>query len=186
MSEAVKLSDGEKLILLMLCELYDHLKVKGEIAPQFIREAIYSGNLWGLASGYTGVFHGEETSGHVVSETISVLAMWRRLEESYEGLSPEDKDWLKQQEGGYVPFYGFDNNNEVPHISAARFLIDQLGRFENFKGRSLDAHMPTIEVHRRMLKVFDPILHQVLNRDFSAAQINEVMLSRVHPDRRNV
>jgi len=44
----VKLSQGEKLILLMLCEIQEHLKLKGDTNTELIKEAIYSGNLWGL------------------------------------------------------------------------------------------------------------------------------------------
>jgi hypothetical protein len=51
----MKLS-GEKLILVMLCELYHELKVKGDIDAKFVKSAINSGNLWGLKSRYHGVF----------------------------------------------------------------------------------------------------------------------------------
>ena len=76
---------------------------------------------------------------------------------------------------------GFDGNNESSHISAARFLVDSLDRFQHFKGRDFNAHMPTLDGHRRMLNVFDPILKRVLNKDFSAAQISEVLKAWRHP-----
>jgi hypothetical protein len=37
------LSDGEKLILVMLCDIYRHLGIKGEVKPDFILETIDSG-----------------------------------------------------------------------------------------------------------------------------------------------
>ena len=187
MSEKVILSQGEKLILLMLCEVYDQLKIKGDIDAKLIRESVASGNLWGLGWSFPEVFANGEISDTTVTETINILSMWQRLEESYAALSQEDKEWLAAKAepfGKHVQFSGFDNNNEIDHIRAARFLIEQLGRFQNFKGRSLDAHMPTIEAHRRMLEVFTPILNQLLNLDFPAAQIAEVMEARIHPSRR--
>jgi hypothetical protein len=39
----MKLSDGEKLNILMLCDIYKHLKVKGEFDPEFISITIFNG-----------------------------------------------------------------------------------------------------------------------------------------------
>jgi hypothetical protein len=63
----MQLSQGEKVILLMLCEIQKHLKIKGETNTKLIEDAIFSGNLWGLEWGMTGVFHGSETPEHVVT-----------------------------------------------------------------------------------------------------------------------
>ncbi len=46
MDRQIKLSDGEKVILLMLCEIQEHLEVKGETDTGLVKEAICSGNLW--------------------------------------------------------------------------------------------------------------------------------------------
>jgi len=182
----MQLSDGEKLILLMLCEVQEHLELKGGTNTGLIKEAIYSGNLWGLEWGMPGVFHRSETPDHIVTETVEVLVMWQRLEESFNHLSHVDKDWLDNNSwlGKDVKFRGFDGNDatEVQYISASHFLVEQLDRFGGFKGRDFNAHMPTLDAYRRMLPIFDRILHQVSNRDFSAAQIKEVLDAYRHPD----
>jgi uncharacterized protein YfbU (UPF0304 family) len=181
----MKLSDGEKLILLMLCEIQEHLKMKGETNIELVKEAIFSGNLWGLEWGMPGVFHDAETSDEIVREMVHILAMWQRLEESFNGLSPEDQEWLAKESdlGKDVKFYGFDGNDrtEVQYISAARFMVDHLDRFHIFKGRDLNAHMPTLQAYRRMLLVFEPTLKEVSNKDFSAAQIAQVLAAYRHP-----
>jgi uncharacterized protein YfbU (UPF0304 family) len=182
MSEKVTLSPGEKLILLMLSDLHDHLKIKSETDTKLLREAIFSGNLWGLEWAMSGVFHGHETPTVVVDETANILTMWDRLEQSYESLSQADKDWLSNQvslsSSGAV-FPGFDGNNESEYLNAADFLINHLGRFSRFKDRKeLNAHMPTLEGYRRMYAVFDPILQDVLNQNFTAAQIAQVLVAR--------
>jgi uncharacterized protein len=176
--KTMKLSQGEKLILLMLCEIQEHLKIEGGTNTKLIQEAIFSGNLWGLDWGLPRVFHDTETPPEVVGETGYILAMWDRLEQSFDNLAPSDKEWLAKHAepfGRNVRFPGFDGNDEASYINAARFLIDSLERFQHFKGRDLNAHIPTLAAHRRMLSIFDPILQQVLHRDFNAAQIAEVV-----------
>lgn len=184
----MKLSDGEKLILLMLCEIQEHLKMKGETNTKLVKEAIFSGNVWGLEWAMPGVFHGSETPEEIVKDAVNIMAMWQRLEESFNNLKPEDKKWLADNAflGDDVKFHGWDGNSstEVQYMSAARFLVEQLDRFEIFKGRDFNAHMPTLDAYHRMLEVFDPILHKVLNKDFSAKQIAEVMNAAKHPENR--
>jgi uncharacterized protein YfbU (UPF0304 family) len=186
----MQLSDGEKLILLMLCEIQEHLKMKGETNTGLIKEAIFSGNLWGLEWDMSGVFHGSETPKHIVSETVDILCMWQRLEESYNRLSPDDKTWLAENVEVYknVKFDGFDGNDptEVQYISASRFLVEHLGRFEIFKNRDFNAHMTKLDAYRLMLPIFDPILKRVLNKDFSKEQIVSVLDAYIHPDHKKL
>lgn len=121
MDEPMKLSNGEKLILLMLCEIQENLKMKGETNTALIKEAIFSGNLWGLEWGMPGVFHGSETSEATVTEMVNILAMWQRLEESFNGLNAADKKWLAEQSdlGRDVKFHGFDGNSQIEVTTSA-------------------------------------------------------------------
>jgi len=183
----MKLSDGEKLILLMLSQIHEHLELKGDTTnTALVKEAIYSGNLWGLEWGMPGVFHGSETSEEVVREMVHIMSMWERLEQSFNNLSVEDKQWLAKESelGNDVKFHGWDGNSsvEVHYISAAHFMVEQLDRFQHFKDRDFNAHMPTLEAYRRMLPVFETILKRVLNKDFSKEQIAEVLAAYRHPD----
>lgn len=174
----IKFSPGEKLILLMLCELYEHLKVNGQTDIKLIQQAIYSGDLWALDWEMTGVFHDYERPLPVVRETVDILLMWERLEQSFADLKPAQTEWLAKNVepfSGKAHFPGFDGNNETDYVGAARFLVNQLGRFSYFKGRDFDAHHPTLDGHRRMWKVFDPILHQVANHNLDEKQIAEVL-----------
>src|ERR1700687_3899114 len=72
--KTMQLSQGEKLILLMLCEIQEHLKLKGETNTELVKQAIYSGNLWGLDWGMPGVFHGSEIPDNVVREMANILS----------------------------------------------------------------------------------------------------------------
>jgi uncharacterized protein YfbU (UPF0304 family) len=178
----IRLSQGEKLILLMLSEIYEHLKIKGDSNPALIREAIITGNLWGLNIGLPGVFHGHETSETVVDQAADILEMWERLEQSFDALGPGDKKALADKPGmfgGTVRFLGFDGNGEAEYLSAMDFYVDHLDRFQHFKGRDVNSHMPTLATHHRMLRVFQPILRKMSNLNFTPDQIAQVMAEAV-------
>src|SRR5947208_12016254 len=113
----MELSNGEKLILIMLSEIYEHLKIEGEIDPQFVREAIFSENTWGLAWKYPGIIgSGENATPPIVSEVQDILEMWQVLETSYNRLQPADKARVERKAepfGSDVRFRGFDGNHET-------------------------------------------------------------------------
>jgi uncharacterized protein YfbU (UPF0304 family) len=179
MSEKVTLSPGEKLILLMLSDVTDQLKINTNTDTKLIRAAIHTGNLWGLEWELSGVFHGHETSKAVVEETVNFLSMWERLEQSYNNLPQADKDSLLNQVKLFssgVVFPGFDGNNESEYLTTANFLIKDMDRFTHFEGRKdMNSHMPMVEAYQRMYAVFEPILMHVSNQDFSAAEIGQVL-----------
>jgi uncharacterized protein len=184
----IKLGDGEKLILMMLCELFGKLKINGDLDPAFIEEVIIGGHFWALDWKYTGIFHGHEDSTDKLRETVDVLDMWSFLEYGYEKLSKKDKDRVAKEAepfGKDVKLHGFDGNNESEYMGIARFMIEQLDRFSKFKGRDLNAHMPTLEAHRRMLAVFQPLRNKMAGRDLNADEIIETLKAMLHPSRRN-
>ena len=51
----MKLTDGEKLIILMLTELYEKLQIDGETDPDFLRAAIFHDHLCGIRWKYSGI-----------------------------------------------------------------------------------------------------------------------------------
>ena len=157
-SKPLKLSDGEKLITSMLCELYKHHKIDGNIDPLFVGEALLGGHYWGLEWKYTGIFHGHEDNSATVHEVVDVLDMWWFLEESYGRLSKKDKDSVQKKTrhfGRQVVFPGFDGNKETEHLHIAKFLINKLDRFTEFKDRDLNSHAPLIDRYRLMLRAFE-------------------------------
>src|SRR5690554_3422385 len=93
----MKIMDGEKLILLMLSELYDSLKVEGEIEPDFIRSAIFSDKMWSIPWKYSGIPFDSEETPQVVKEVLDILDMWSFIEYSYGELSDADKEFLEKE-----------------------------------------------------------------------------------------
>jgi uncharacterized protein len=184
----IKLGDGEKLILLMLSDLCKRLKVKSDMEPDFIEQVIYGGRFWALAWKYPGIFHGHEDSTAILHEVVEILDMWSFVEYGYGKLSKKDRDRVAAEAepfGKHVEFSGFDGNNEAEYMGIAHFLVEQLDRFGKFKGREFNAHMPTIDAHRRMLAVFEPLRHKLAGRDLNAEEIIEIMKAKLHPSRRN-
>jgi len=146
-----------------------------------VRNALNGGHLWAL--GDLSAIHSRVIPEDVERETRNILFMWKRLEESYDNLSQAEKDELAATANvSDVRFPGFDGNNESEHLSVAHFMMEHRDEFTSLKDRAdhLDAHFRTLDEHRRMLGVFEPILEKIVNKDCSAAQIAEVM-ARARP-----
>jgi uncharacterized protein YfbU (UPF0304 family) len=183
----MKLSDGEKIIILMLTELFEKLQVDGEMEPDFLRSAIFNDMLWGIRWKYSGIPFSEAEDPEVVKEVLDILDMWSSIERSYAGLDSAGKESIKHSLGalGDSPrFQGFDGNNESEYVGTALFLVNQLDRFVEFKGRGFNCHHPSIEMHRRMLSAFEPMRRRHMSPDLSAGQILQVLQEQVHPSNR--
>jgi uncharacterized protein YfbU (UPF0304 family) len=185
----MQLSDGEKLILIMLSEIHEHLKIQNGIEPEFVKGAIYSGNTWGLEWRYPGIFDVSETKKAVRDQTLNFLDMWSLLESGYENLYPSEKERVNKDAGpfaGPVLFRGFDGNHEGEYLNVARFLIERLDRYSQFKKRNLNSHGSLVEAYTRMYEIFEPLRNATLgNRGLNADQIIEILKAMIHPSQRD-
>lgn len=180
----MKITDSEKLILLMLSALYDKLAVDGEVEPDFIRSAIFSDNIWGIPWKYPGIPFEEQNTPEIVKEVLDILDMWSSIERSYESLSDEGKVYLEREAdpfGTPPKFPGFDGNNETNYIGTASFIVNDLDRFEEFKGRNFNSHCPSIDSYQRMLSVFEPIRANLDFQLLSAENLADILKERIHP-----
>lgn len=148
----MKLSDGEKLILLALADQKDG---KNEIDLNFVRSAIFKGHSWALSWQFPGIAT-KDTSEAVAEETAHILRMWVYLESCISQLSKEDHDKLKHHaEHRSLEFSGFDGNHDE-HFHVASFLINDMDEFEHFKKRGLNSHnQASLPKYRRMLPVYE-------------------------------
>lgn len=182
----MKLTNPEKMILLLLTEIYEKLCIDGskEFDPKFIKSAIFSGNTWGLEWKYPGIFR--DRTGPTppeVTEVVNYLDMWSFIEEAYGKLDVAGKETLEKRAapfGKHIQFRGFDGNNESEYMSIAHFLIEDLGRFERFKKRELNSHMPSVGMYGRMYKVFEPIRRTLIDRQLSADELVEILKAMQH------
>lgn len=174
------MSDGERLILMMLCDLTEKMKIDGDFDPAFIRKAVIGGHFWALEWEYDGLFHGHSDKPSRVKFVVDVLDMWSFLEEAMEKLSDADKAKVAESPmGSHVMFWGFDGNHESEYMSIARFLTEDMDRFSRFKTRGgTNSHSAKIGQYRRMLTVFEPIRAGLIGRSMSAAEIAAVLEAR--------
>lgn len=182
----MKLSPGEKLITVLLCDLLEHLEAHSEFDPALIKDAIFRGHLWALDRKYSGLTSAEDTPEEVVKETTDILAMWSILEDAFKALPEGEQRKVAESDaatGGTVRFHGFDGNNEIDHMSTARFMIEKLGQFEKFAGRDLNCHSESLDGHRRMYSAFEPIVYSGGHESWrlSAEQLIQVLSERRHP-----
>jgi uncharacterized protein len=177
----MKLSDGERLILIMLSEIHERLEIKNGVDTKLVKSAIYDGNLWAMERQFSGIFHKYEASPEIVSEATDILDMWRFIETSYQNLPPADKERIKLEAepfGEHVRFSGFDGNSESEYIGVARCYVNELDSFSLFKGRDFDSHVPLVAAYRRMYAVFEPMRS---SEDLTATQIIEILKAKQYP-----
>lgn len=183
----MKMSDGEKIVILMLTELCEKLGIHGEMDPDFLRSAIFNDMLWGIRWKYPGIPFSEAEDPAVVKEVVDILDMWSFVERAYAHLDADQKAELADlvsHFGKDPKFRGFDGNNESEYMGTALFLVNELERFQEFKGRDFNCHYPSIEMHQRMLAVFEPIRKNLGFRPMSLQELASILKAQVHPSAR--
>lgn len=75
----MKLSDSEKLILLMLSEVFEKLKVEGSIDPGLVKNAISHDHPWALKWEYERVLESRKNN-HPANQMVDILNMWTIIE----------------------------------------------------------------------------------------------------------
>ena len=171
---AMEFSNPQRLITLMLCDIFKHLKISSGFDPELIENALYGGHTWGLNWEYSGVFHDDEDEPEVVREVVDILDMWFFIQWGYEKLSEKSKETVVENNHGIsVVFPGFDGNNEGSHLGAAQFLVKNLKRFESLN--IINSHMHTLHKHRAMLKVFESIRPTLVGGGLSEQQLIELL-----------
>ena len=177
----MKLSNAEKLILIMLADLHEKLGID-DVDTKLLKNAIYSDNTWALSWELTGIVgDSPEPTPPEVSLVVDILDMWSFVEEAYEQFDSAQKAELEAKAdpfGKHVAFSGFDGNNETKFMSIADFLVDDMERFTRFAGRDLNSHCPVIDGYRRMLEKFLAIRPSLDGRGLSVAEAAEILNAR--------
>ena len=175
----MELSDGEKLILLMLSDLQQAQSINDSVNPEFIKAAIYYDCLWGLSWEYPGIPFSNRTTPPIVTWVTDILQMWTVIETSFTKLSAEDKQRVEKEAhpfGTDPRFTGFEVENEAEELKILTFLVNYLNRFLNFKGRDFTSSIPLSGRYRRMYEVYEPMLPGLRKNRLSADQLIEILL----------
>ncbi|WP_035829788.1 YfbU family protein [Kaistia adipata] len=170
----------ERLQLWMLSEILKLQKGHDKHDVDLIQGAILGGHFWALPWEMSGVLHRHTDSQAALNLVVDTLDMWSFIEEGYESLSETEKAKLTSlPDIGHPPsFIGFDGNNEAEMLSIARFLIEKLNRFERFKGRSLNSHMPRISLYRNMIAEFEPMRAKLIGRELGLSELTKLLTIR--------
>ena len=161
-------SRSEKLIIWLLTELLKQQKdYEDQETVELIQDAIYGGHFWALEWTLTGLFEPRSYEPQEVDFVARTMTMWRQIEWAAAKWSDKDRDRVEVETGEWnrnPKFDGFDGNEEGSYFSIAQFLVQKMGRFEEFKNRSLNSHSNRTADYRAMLAVYDRI-EWTLTRD---------------------
>ena len=150
----MKMTDGERLIAVMLAEVMEALQLNREIDPALVKTLVINNDGWALRRKCSGVFESEAPDDQVVEETTNILWMFGIIEHSVDKLSGDEA--AEAETWPYRKWHGFDGNND-PHFGVARTMIVDLGEFQDSrKGVNLNSHsQSSLPRYRRMYGKFD-------------------------------
>lgn len=172
-------TNSEKLMMWMLAELLKLQKgYENRDTALLIQDAIYGGHFWALEWELTGLLHGHVDSKAALRLVVDTLDMWTFIERAYADFSDDEKNRIQSEVGSWAKdpqFMGFDGNHESEYMSIAQFLVEKLRRFESFKGRSFNSHMPRVEAYRQMVAMFEPMRVGLVGRELSVDQVIELL-----------
>lgn len=184
----MEFTDEQKLIVTLLTDIHAALEIKNSIDPEFVQDAVSSGRTWALQWQYPGIFHGEANTPEPVIFVTKVLELWERLERSYAELTDESRADVTERAkpfGNGVSFPGFDGNGgDEDAYGTAHVLINQMGRWSDFKDRDLNSHMPMNDTYQRMLESLHQMNKNYSEYYFSPDEIVKLLTARIHPANR--
>jgi uncharacterized protein YfbU (UPF0304 family) len=173
--EPLHLTNPQKLTVWLLTEILRTQKgYENQDTVKLIQEVIYGGHFWALDWEMVGVLHNHVDSPEAVTVVVDVLDMWSFIERAYAGFDATERARIVAEVGPWATdpkFAGFDGNNETTYLSIARFLVEQMRRFEDFKGRSFNSHSPTVARYRRMFRLFEPMRVNLVGRELSVSEV---------------
>ncbi len=124
----------------------------------------------------------EALSEEQCKEVLDILEMYEALKLSYDKLV--DKSGIDQHGIRFLGFYG---NNEPSQLSYAQFFCKRHrggGAFKDIvKGDVPNSHMPSIEMYRRMLRVWRSV-RKLDDLTLSKDDIIRITQERIHPSNR--
>lgn len=149
----MKMSDGERLIAVMLAEVMEAMNLDQEVDPKLVKSLVYDNAGWALKRKYPGLFDSEPASDEIVSETTNILWMWGIIESGIENLTGDEAK--EAETWHWTEFSGFDGNNDA-HYHVAHRMIHDLDEFSNFKDRGLNSHsQSSLQRYRSMYPKFE-------------------------------
>lgn len=180
-SRQLEISNVEKLMLYLLCDIHEKVEADRELDPKLIRRALLYGHTWGLEMEYGNFFPTVGDNRDIKSEVVDMLDMFNFVEAAVERLTEEERQRLTDAVGhlDLARFTGFDGNHELEHASVMSFMVEDMGRFSRFKDRAhLNSHSERLTRYRRMVAAFEPIRPRLAGRELSVSELSEIIDAR--------
>ena len=123
------------------------------------------------------------TDGKRVILVVNILGVWSFIESACSKFGEDEKSRLRSEVGPWAPdarFWGFDGSTEGEYMRIALFLVNELGLFQQFKGRSLNTNAVNAARFVAMLRKFEQ-MHVSLDAGLTVEQVIELLMVRVWP-----
>lgn len=176
----MKMTETERLILLMLAEFYEKNEMKVEIHQDQVD--LRSLNKKSYEHKYF-VYQDLDTLS-LIKEVVNILDMWLIIQKSYAFLTSDKKETLEKNIpyiGNDPVFTGFDGFYESEHMKTSLYLASEIERFKKLKVNDFNSRSPSIDGYRRMLSVFQPIHEKVKYKLLNVCQLSEVLIEKNFP-----
>jgi uncharacterized protein len=172
----MNLTRVERMILANQCRILEKLYPEDGYAE--VREVLENG--YELHYNWIAERVYEETlSEDRCKEILDILSMFEALKFSYEKLT--DKSGIDEHD---IRFRGFDGNNEPTEHSYAQFFCKSRRAFgEIVKGEVPNSHSPSLDIYRRMLRVWRDV-RKLDDLILSKEEIIQITEARIHPSNR--
>ncbi|WP_181183854.1 YfbU family protein [Prosthecodimorpha hirschii] len=158
-------NEPEKLMIWMLSEIMRRTNSTDEKTLDIINSAMSGGHYWSLRWELSGVFDAIPDKDDDLRFVIDTMNMWSMIEDGFKRSSDADRKFIVLScPNKSLVFDGFDANTEGKHYSIAQFLVKTLGRWEEFKDRKMNSHIPRVSRYCSMLGAFKPIRDAFLHR----------------------
>lgn len=166
----LNITDGEKIIIGLLCDLKDGKDQSG-LDTDKVREAIY-GRPWVLPLENNWLFPDHPLPPEI-REIFDVLDMWSIIERHAKNVDSAEFERLTGRKLSNFKFTGYDGNHES-QCGDAQYIVEKLGRFEEFKGRAFNSHATRAPQYAAMFKRFDELRPATGDRNLTVEELAEL------------
>ena len=181
----MEMTKAERLIVLMLCDLYKSPGEDKMFNPKLIEYAVAQGQLWALSWEYGDLLNADSTTRKQVDLTADIMTMWQVIEAFMSRFTSDQRNEVVVATGRRLDRIKFKGFYEEPYRSISSFMLEELGRWPQFAGRDYSKMFPVLEADLRMLVKYKQMRDaNPLGLELTPEQVIEIVNERVHPEKR--
>ena len=182
----MEMTKAERLIVLMLCDLYKSPEEDKIFNPKLIEYAVAQGQLWALSWKYGDLLSADPPTKEQVDLVADVMTMWQVIEAFMPRFTPEERDEIVTATDRSLDRIKFQGFYEAPYRSIFSFMLEELELWPEFAGREYSKMLPVLEADLRMLAKYKEIRDaDRFDLKLTPAQIIEILNERTHPENRD-